>query len=119
MISQSQWIDEYKRIASIRSDYRLAQKWGIESSRIAQYRNNRLRLTFAQCIRIADTLEVNPLEILASLELERTKNEQEREYVLQVYYDALLLTIGERMSARAVSGGWHKERSRWKGRKYR
>lgn len=119
MISQSQWLDEYKRIASIRSDYRLAKEWGVDSSRIAQYRANRLRLTFAQCIRIADTLQVNPLEILASIELGRAKCEQEREYVLQVYYDALLLTIGERMSARAVSGGWHKSRSRWKGRKFR
>lgn len=118
MLSQNQWIDLYKAYASISTDYKLAQEWGIDSSRISQYRKNRLRLTFAQCIKIADTMEINPLEILASLEYERAR-EEEKEFVKNVYFDALVLTIGERMSARATSGAWHKERSRWKGRKFR
>lgn len=118
MFTQNQWIDLYKAYANIRTDYRLAVEWGVESSRITQYRRNRLRLTFAQCIKIADTLEINPLEVLASLEHERAAK-HDKEFVKQVYFDALLLTIGERMSARATSGGWHKSRSRWKGRRFR
>lgn len=118
MFTQSQWIDLYKAYANIRTDYRLAIEWGVESSRITQYRCNRLRLTFAQCIKIADILEINPLEVLASLEHGRAAK-HEQEYIKAVYFDALILTMGERMSARAVSGGWHKSRSRWKGRRFR
>lgn len=59
MFTQSQWIDLYKAYADIRIEYRLAVEWGLESIRITQYQRNRLRLTFAQCIKITDILEIN------------------------------------------------------------
>ena len=109
MQSQSQWLDMYKRMMYIRSDYKLAKKWQTSASRISQIRRNRLRLTMAECLKIANALEIDPLEILAGLEYHRCK-EQEKDLIKETYYDALVKTIGARMAAQSKGKGYFKKR---------
>ena len=108
MQSQSQWLDMYKRMMYIRSDYKLAKKWQTSASRISQIRRNRLRLTMAECLKIAHALERDPLEILAGLEYHRCK-EQEKDLIKETYYDALVKTIGARMAAQSKGKGYFKK----------
>ncbi|MBF0803309.1 MULTISPECIES: hypothetical protein [unclassified Neisseria] len=105
MQSQSQWLDMYKKIASISTDYKLAQKWHTSSSRISQIRKGRLKLSFAECLIIAQTLEIDPLEILAALAYPAAKV-HEKDLVKDVYFDALVKTIGSRMSIAATANGY-------------
>ncbi|WP_146135132.1 hypothetical protein [Neisseria iguanae] len=90
---------------SIRSDYRLAAKWQTSPSRISQIRRGRLKLSFAECLEIAAALQIEPLEILAALAYPAAKH-HEQEAVKRVYYDALVKTIGARMSIAATTGGY-------------
>ncbi len=58
----------FKIQMNFNSRYLLAKHWQVEQSRITQYRKGRLRLPLAFIIEIAATLEVEPLEIIASIE---------------------------------------------------
>lgn len=105
MQTQSQWIDLYKLHTNLRSDYKLAKHWQVEPSRICQYRANRLRLTLAQCLQIADALGIEPLEVITSVEYRRVR-ELDKEQVKTAYFDALLKTVGNRMSANGIYNGY-------------
>ena len=103
MFNASQWLDLYKFHACIYSDYQLAKRWKVAPSYICQYRTARLRLPLACILEIAETVGVEPLEIIASLEYPRAKeNHQAR--IKRAYFDALLKTIVYRMSAHDPGG---------------
>lgn len=101
MYSQSQWLDLYKFRLSIGSDYRLAKRWGLPQSYISQYRRERLRLPLALMLMIAEELEIEPLEIISALEIKRT-SEKFKEAIKGAYFDALVKTIGVRMSESSI-----------------
>lgn len=115
MQSQRQWLDIYKNIVSIRSDYELAKRWQTSASRISQIRKGRLKLSFAECITIAEALQIEPLEILAGLAYKAAKP-HEQETVKRIYYDALIKTIGTRMSLAGTANGY---RHGWRKKRYR
>ena len=103
MFNASQWLDLFKFHACICSDYQLAKRWQVPPTRISQYRRGRLRLPLALILDIAETVAVEPLEIIASLEYPRAcENHQAR--IKRAYFDALLKTIVPRMSARCGGG---------------
>lgn len=103
MFNASQWLDLYKFHACIYSDYQLAKRWKVAPSYICQYRTARLRLPLACILEIAEKVGVEPLEIIASLEYPRAKeNHQAR--IKRAYFDALLKTIVYRMSAHDPGG---------------
>ena len=98
MFNASQWLDLYKFHACIYSDYQLAKRWKVAPSYICQYRTARLRLPLACILEIAETVGVEPLEIIAALEYPRAReNHQAR--IKRAYFDSLLKTIVDRMTA--------------------
>ena len=98
MFNASQWLDLYKFHACIYSDYQLAKRWKVPPSYICQYRKARLRLPLAFILEIAETVGVEPLEIIACLEYPRAR-EKHRERIKRAYFDALLKTVVPRMCA--------------------
>ena len=103
MFNASQWLDLYKFHACIYSDYQLAKRWKVAPSYICQYRTARLRLPLACILEIAEKVGVEPLEIIASLEYPRAReNHQAR--IKRAYFDALLKTIVNRMGAHDPGG---------------
>ncbi|WP_083296746.1 hypothetical protein [Eikenella sp. HMSC061C02] len=103
MFNASQWLDLYKFHACIYSDYQLAKRWKVAPSYICQYRTARLRLPLACILEIAETVGVEPLEIIAALEYPRAKeNHQAR--IKRAYFDSLLKTIVDRMGAHDPGG---------------
>lgn len=103
--NQDEWLDYYKKILSIRTDYQLAKKLKTTSSRISQLRRDRQRLTLAECITIADTLHIDVLEILTSIEIHRVKR-HEYEIIKQAYFDSMMKTISDRMNLQC-SGSYY------------
>ena len=98
MFNAAQWLDLYKFHACIYSDYQLAKRWKVAPTYISQYRRGRLRLPLALVLDIAETVAVEPLEVIASLEYPRAReNHQAR--IKRAYFDSLLKTIVDRMSA--------------------
>ena len=103
MFNASQWLDLYKFHACIYSDYQLAKRWKVPPTYISQYRKGRLRLPLALILDVAEIVGVEPLEIIASLEYPRVReNHQAR--IKQAYFDALLKTIVDRMAAHHPGG---------------
>ena len=103
MFNASQWLDLYKFHACFYSDYQLAKRWKVAPSYICQYRTARLRLPLAFILEIAETVGVEPLEIIAALEYPRAReNHQAR--IKRAYFDALIKTVVDRMAAQYKSG---------------
>ncbi len=103
MFNAAQWLDLYKFHACIYSDYQLAKRWKVPPTYISQYRKGRLRLPLALILDVAEIVGVEPLEVIASLEYPRAReNHQAR--IKRAYFDALLKTIVERMSAHDPGG---------------
>ena len=103
MFNAAQWLDLYKFHACIYSDYQLAKRWKVPPTYISQYRKGRLRLPLALILDVAEVVGVEPLEIIASLEYPRAReNHQAR--IKRAYFDALLKTVVDRMGAQYQSG---------------
>jgi len=103
MFNAAQWLDLYKFHACIYSDYQLAKRWKVPPTYTSQYRKGRLRLPLALILDVAEIVGVEPLEIIASLEYPRAReNHQAR--IKQAYFDALLKTIVDRMAAHHPGG---------------
>lgn len=96
MVNANFWLDSMKGRLRVRSDYALAKRWHVEPTRIRQYRNGRLRIPLAIILDMAATLQCEPLEIIASLEWHKAK-EQHKDAIKDAYFDAATKTIGLRM----------------------
>ncbi len=79
MGSTLQYLDEAKRKLHIQSDYALSKKLGCTTSTISNYRAGRSRMDDVMAVKVAEILEKNPLELLASLNLERAKDDEVKE----------------------------------------
>ena len=101
--NQREWIEYYKQQEFIRFDYRLAQIWQVSRAKISQYKSGRLRLPLQFQIIIADALQIEVIEIIASIEMHRKPNDT----VKRAYFMALKKTIGARMSLQCKSGFKH------------
>lgn len=76
MGSTLQYLDEAKRKLHIESDYALSKRLGCNTSTISNYRAGRSRMDDVIAVKVAEILEKNPLELLASLNLERAKDDE-------------------------------------------
>ena len=85
---------------AIKSDYRLSQIWQVSRAKISQYKSGRLRLPLQYQIIIADALDIEVIEIIASIEYNKKPNDT----VKSAYFNALKKTIGTRMSLQCRSG---------------
>lgn len=98
MYSQNELLDLYKNALMLRSDFQLAKTWQIEQSRICQYRTGRLWLTLEQQLMIADALNVEPLEIIISVDFQKKRTNKDSEVLKKHYFEVLKKSIGIRMS---------------------
>ncbi len=76
MGSTLQYLDEAKKKLHIESDYALSKKLGCTTSTISNYRAGRSRMDDVMAVKVAEILEKNPLELLASLNFERAKDDE-------------------------------------------
>ncbi|MCP2040464.1 transcriptional regulator with XRE-family HTH domain [Neisseria sp. HSC-16F19] len=100
MYSATNWLDMYKAAVGIQSDYKLARKLNLPRSYIAQIRAGRLRLRLATILQIAEELEIEPLEIIVSLEFKKAKP-HEVDRLKDWYFKETVKTIGPRMCAQS------------------
>ncbi len=109
MRNQHDWIEIYKQHKNLQSDYRLAMIWGVHRSRISKYKSGVLHLELEKVLLIAETLQIDPLEVIVSIEFSRPKTSLENEVLKRHYFEAMKKTIALRM-ARVHSGYGFKKR---------
>ena len=86
MHNQSYWLDRFKEAKGFTSDYKLGKHWAKHSAQISQMRSGKTKLTFGACLEIAETLSIDPIEILAALEFQRTEDEYERDIIKKHFF---------------------------------
>lgn len=77
MRTQNDWINIFKSAMRIKTDYRLAKRWQVEPTRIHQYRKGRLKLPLAAILDMAESINIDPVEIMASLAIAGARMRQE------------------------------------------
>lgn len=79
MLSTIELLDRAKSVAGDVSDYRLAQLLGVPATTVSNYRVGRSRPENPISMRLADLCGLDPVEVVASVNLERAKSETDRE----------------------------------------
>lgn len=79
----TKWLDKAKEKMGGISDYALAPKLGLSRSQISNYRNGRDFLSDDAAMKLAELLEIDPTQIIASAHAERAKSEPARAFWMQ------------------------------------
>jgi len=74
MKSLVNYIDEFKKRLHIPSDYQLAAELGVKRQQVSRIRNNQVAIGRGKCLRIAEVLRIEPMEIIATIEANKEKN---------------------------------------------
>ncbi|RQX89622.1 helix-turn-helix domain-containing protein [Burkholderia stagnalis] len=78
MKTTSEWLDALKARLALPSDYAVAKILGVTRQRVSSWRNGRATFEDDVAFRVAELLEINPLEVLVSNRAERSKSEDQR-----------------------------------------
>jgi len=73
MRTTTDYLDALKTRLGVSSDYQLSKVMKVRQSLISNYRTGRSHFDDAMAIEVAKTLEVDPGEVLAAMQAERTK----------------------------------------------
>lgn len=85
MKSTIDYMDEAKRKLGIESDYAAAKWMRVNRATISNYRNGKRIIDDYAAAKIAEVLEIPPMEIIAVANVEREKDEEKKEYWKNFY----------------------------------
>ncbi|WP_233869313.1 hypothetical protein [Paraburkholderia adhaesiva] len=74
-----QWLDEVKDCLGIASDYAAAKALHVTRASVSGWRTGRCTFDNEVCLRVAEILNANPFEVLATVNIERIKDEERRD----------------------------------------
>lgn len=78
MKSTEQYLDEVKDRLELPSDYAIAKALGVTRAAISSYRTGRSMPDDLVCARIADALCIEPMEVIAAINYQRSKTDDAR-----------------------------------------
>jgi hypothetical protein len=90
MKSSKDYIEEVKAKLGIESDYALAKWLGVTKQAASNWARGKNGLDDYAAARIAETLEINPLEVIAVANMERDKVSERREFWRRIAAGAAL-----------------------------
>lgn len=99
-----EYIDAVKIKLDLPSDYALAKALCVTRGGISSYRTGRSYLDDLTAVRVAEILGINPMEVIAAANLERSKSEDARRVWSNVFqrfavnFEGLLTVMGQRRS---------------------
>lgn len=99
MKNTTDYLDEIKKRNGISSDYKLAQHLNVAKQSISRYRNRKGNTDNYIALKIAEALNINPLEVIATESKKRAKSEEERKAWERI------LSTQNRPTSNAKSGG--------------
>lgn len=78
MSTTCNYLDMAKKKLGVQSDYALAKTLGLRTTAISNYRAGRNHFDDATAIKIAHAIGLDPVEILAAMQVERAKSDEAR-----------------------------------------
>jgi hypothetical protein len=75
-----QYLDELKRAAGVESDYAVAKLLRITNSAVSRWRTLNITFDTKVATKVARILNVDPMEIIAAAQFERSKDDESRAF---------------------------------------
>ncbi len=75
-----QWLDAIKKARGLSSDYAVAKALGVTAQVISHYRNGRRAFDPYTAAKVAELVGVEPMQVIASVEAERARNDEQRAF---------------------------------------
>lgn len=75
-----QWLDAARKAAGLTSDYQLAKALGVTTTVISHYRAGRRAMEPYIAAKMAELVGVEAIEVIASAEAERARNDEQRAF---------------------------------------
>ncbi|KVD37924.1 helix-turn-helix domain-containing protein [Burkholderia ubonensis] len=72
------WLDAVKARLDLPSDYAAAKVLGVTRQAVSSWRNGHQPLPEEMCLKMAEILDVSPFEVLATVKIERIRDEERR-----------------------------------------
>ena len=98
------YLDAAKEKLGLQSDYAFAKQLELTTAGISQYRTGKRVIDDYTACRIADVLEIDPMEVIAAANAEREKNEDRKSYWAKKW-EAITATIAAAVFALGVLAG--------------
>ena len=121
----SEYLDAFKDVTGITSDYALAQRLEIKNGWIPAIKRGERNIPLEMAFKIAIALQLDPSQVIADLESQREKNEKRAEFwrgflsrantAAAVMCTPLSTFTGDAANALAVSGGGEWTSAVWDG----
>jgi predicted transcriptional regulator len=89
-----EYLDAIKARHSLKSDYALAKLLGLSTSAIYTYRAGRGEMDSTTAVKVAELLAINPLQVIACVELARAKNDGARKVWLRYAAAVTVAVLG-------------------------
>ncbi|WP_175784544.1 helix-turn-helix domain-containing protein [Burkholderia ambifaria] len=103
MKTTAQWLDAIKDHLSLPSDYAVAKYLGVTRAAVSRYRNGLSVFDEKTAIRVAELLDVQPFEVIASVNAESSRDERAR----HIWINALeIFSRGFRWLALPANACW-------------
>ena len=80
-----QYLDAYKAKLHLASDYAAAKALGITRAAVSKYRNGHGGFDDETAVRLAEALEINPLEVIAAANGERARDDNSKRFWERVW----------------------------------
>jgi len=80
MKSTVQWLDAIKRAKGLSSDYAVAKALGVTAQVVSHYRAGRRAFDPYMAVKVAELVGVDPMQVIASAEAERARNDEQRAF---------------------------------------
>ena len=87
------YLTAVKELHGLTSDYQLAKALRVRSSAIANYRAGRSGMDAMTAVRVAELLNVPPLEVLAHVEIERARTPAARNFWMRYAASVALAVV--------------------------
>jgi predicted transcriptional regulator len=81
MFKTNDLLNRLKAVYGLQSDYALAKKIGISRQAVSKYRTLTRTLDDCVAVEVAELLELNPFQVLASMQLERAERNKDEKMV--------------------------------------
>lgn len=75
-----QWLDAVKRAKGLPSDYAVAKALGTTAQVVSHYRAGRRAFDPYMAVKVAELVGVDPMRVIASVEAERARNDEQRAF---------------------------------------
>jgi hypothetical protein len=88
----SEYLDKCKIALKVQSNYALGKKLEMHDGLISDYYSGKRWPDAYACCKFADTLGIDPLEVISDIQIQHEKNPQRQEY-WQVFHSRLRRTV--------------------------